>query len=137
MTRRHLVSIPWELADVSPDGRTVTVRFVRFVRIRGRPRDPSTSDRLPRWLRPPAPLTKLVRVAAEEAADQVTISVFVKPRRAPEPVVQAFPKDGLGRVRLASPLGDRRIVHGPVTREAGDTEEELAFIREWPEGYGP
>jgi hypothetical protein len=84
-------------------------------------------------------LSRLHGVTAKEATDTVTLTVLVAPRRprSVRAVAQAFPKEGVTRIRLEGPLGERELIHGAVDPRHADDAEFLPIVRERKEGYGP
>lgn len=132
-------SVPWELAHESDDGTTLTLRYVRFVRLRRPSPDPRRTERLSRRMRRTVKLDELDGVIVRESARAIHIVVRTRElaQNRPKVAMQAFAKEGLVKVRLETPRGRRRLIHGVVDRRAASDAEFLPVIRRNPEGNGP
>lgn len=132
-------SVPWELAAEADDGRTLTLRYVRFVRLRRPPPDPASTDRLPLRLRRTVKLDELAGVVIQETAGKIEITVRMKElrRNRPKRAMQAFAREGLVTLRLDEPRRGKQLLHGPVSRSAAADRGFLPVVRNNPKGSGP
>jgi hypothetical protein len=90
-------STPWRLAEVSPDGRLISLRYGRLA-----------GSRIS---------SSLTGVNARESPRTVTLSVALRVQIdfGDDELMDAYGDVGVTTVRLKAPLGDRRLRHAPVS----------------------